>query len=273
MSSSRACRSEVVVLALAGEARELREQRGLHRLEQQQRDAGDEQAGDELPAVILLGRTFARSWHAEDAGVGEQLGEQRAEQQPAERARQLRVRRARDRGSGGRAGRAARSPPRSAAAARARGRTSRPRSTRRPPRGRCRRGCATLPSEPCIKPYGPKRPLPDERAPRHVRDVVTDDRDEQADQQPVCPWNSSSTIGCGRDRASQRHDRGEDAAEDGGPLHEGAAADARATRRCATARADLLLERLEQSGRDDEHDRPEARSARRSRCSTAAWRR
>ena len=50
---------------------------------------------------------------------------------------------------------------------------------------------------------------------------------------------------------------GEDRAEDRGPAHERPAADAhRAPVR--ERPADLLLERLEEPGRDDEDDRPEA---------------
>ena len=43
-TSLRMPTSEVVVPALAREVRELRQQRGLHGLEQQDRDARDEQA-------------------------------------------------------------------------------------------------------------------------------------------------------------------------------------------------------------------------------------
>ena len=40
---------------------ELREQRGLHGLEQQERDAGDEEAGDEAGGIVLRSAGVARS--------------------------------------------------------------------------------------------------------------------------------------------------------------------------------------------------------------------
>ena len=42
----------------AGEAGELREQRGLHRLEQQDRDAGEEEADDEVGGDVALRRAL-----------------------------------------------------------------------------------------------------------------------------------------------------------------------------------------------------------------------
>ena len=86
--------AEVAVATLAREPGQLRQQRGLYRLEQQDRDAGDEQPGDELgrrgpPALGPSASMLA----ARKLAYDEQLGEHRAEQQAAERARELRVRR------------------------------------------------------------------------------------------------------------------------------------------------------------------------------------
>ena len=86
----------------------------------------------------------------------------------------------------------------------------------------------TMPSAPCIMPYGPKRPLP-ESVPRvDVRDVVRRRcAMSSATSSSVSPWNSSSMS---RRRDDQRRRAptapARIAAEDRGPLHERAAADA-----------------------------------------------
>ena len=73
----------------ACEPGQLRQQRGLHRLEQQDQDARDEEARDEAADRGLLFRRVRHERHAEEAGVRQQLRQQRTEEQHAERARQL----------------------------------------------------------------------------------------------------------------------------------------------------------------------------------------
>ena len=82
--------AEVVVLPRPRQGRELREQRGLHGLEQQDRDAGDEEPDDEVggfPALVLALREHDR---AERSGVAEGLRGERPEEEQREVGRELR---------------------------------------------------------------------------------------------------------------------------------------------------------------------------------------
>ena len=82
--------AEVVVPALAGEPRQLREERRLHRLEQQDRDARDEESGDEQSDARFLARG-REEVGGEEARIRQQLREHGAEQEQRERAGQLGV--------------------------------------------------------------------------------------------------------------------------------------------------------------------------------------
>ena len=87
---------ELVVAARAHERRELRQQRGLHGLEQQDREPRQEQADDEVGderALVRLGQHL----RAEERRVAQHLREQRSAEQEAEVARELRPRRGRAR--------------------------------------------------------------------------------------------------------------------------------------------------------------------------------
>ena len=57
--------AEVGVLPGAREAGQLRQQRGLHRLEQQDRDAGEEEADDEVGGRVPLDRPVGEHDRAE----------------------------------------------------------------------------------------------------------------------------------------------------------------------------------------------------------------
>ena len=90
------------------------------------------------------------------------------------------------------------------------------------------RRCATMPSEPCIRPYGPKRPLP-ESVPRVMKRDVVDRRCamNRPTNSSASPLNSSVDDRRGRRRCRPTTaTRREDAAERRGALHERAAADA-----------------------------------------------
>ena len=83
--------AEVVVAAGAGQVGQLRQQRGLHGLEHEQRDPGDDQpveepAGDASGALLVV---VGQDLDGEDAGVHQQLGHDRPGQQVAEGGRQL----------------------------------------------------------------------------------------------------------------------------------------------------------------------------------------
>ena len=84
--------AKVVVLSFACEAGELRQQQGLHGLKEHQRDTSDEQSCDEQCNAVLLGRR-GEQLDAEHARVRQESCEDRSEQKPAERTRQLGVRR------------------------------------------------------------------------------------------------------------------------------------------------------------------------------------
>ena len=240
----------------------------------EERDAGDEDAGDEA-ADERPSRPASRGRCApRNARVRQRLREHRAEQEqpsapesseygasgPGVHEAVLAAQRERDRDR--------------AAGARARARTARRRRRRRR-RARRRRRCRTMPSEPCIMPYGAEAAVARERAARDVRDVVADERDEQRDEQQ-CPrrGTASSTIAPEdeRDEPSDRDER-EQRAERRRALDERTAADA--LRAAVRERAaDLLLERLEEPGRDDEDERPEAvERGVVGRRELAAWRR
>ena len=116
------------------------------------------------PVMKCDARSCSCSWSrevdAEHARVREQLREHRADEQPGERARQLRVRRV---GSG--------QHQVVLAAQRDRDREDRRRREREAVRDRpsftptakstMHATMRTVPSEPCMRPYGPKRPLPE----------------------------------------------------------------------------------------------------------------
>ena len=83
-------RAEVVVLPRPRQRRQLRQQRGLDGLEQQDRDAGDEEPDDEVggfPALVLALREHD---HAEGGGVAESLRGERPEEEEREVGRELR---------------------------------------------------------------------------------------------------------------------------------------------------------------------------------------
>ena len=82
--------AEVVDAAGAREARELRQQRGLHRLEQEDRDAGDEEADDEVGDHRPLHRALGEHDPAERGGVAQGLSGERPEQQVREVGGELR---------------------------------------------------------------------------------------------------------------------------------------------------------------------------------------
>ena len=82
--------AELVVASGARERGQLRQQRGLHGLEQEDRDARDEDAGDEAGERVLLGGGLGEDRRGEERRVRQALREERADQQQAERARQLR---------------------------------------------------------------------------------------------------------------------------------------------------------------------------------------
>ena len=83
-------RTEVVVLARAGEGGQLRQQRGLDRLEQEDRDASDEEPDDEIGRRVALDLALREHEHAERGRVAERLRGERAEEQQREVGGELR---------------------------------------------------------------------------------------------------------------------------------------------------------------------------------------
>ena len=139
------------------------QQRGLHRLEQQDRDAGDEEAGDELPTRVLLaaGREHDRAEVRRRTRAPARAPSRRA----ATRARSTAPSTARPgRGAAGRAGRAARSRTATNGGSDEREAVGPAASTPTDERARCtRRGGRCLRRRASCR-TAPKRPLPDERA-------------------------------------------------------------------------------------------------------------
>ena len=116
-----------------------------------------------------------------------------------------------------------------------------------------------MPSLPRITPYGPKRPLPGERALHQELHCVGREPDEEAGEQHGLPVEQS---------LHEREDQRPQQREDDQRLPVSAALAHAAflmtgpppwllARRCATARPDFLLEREEEPGRDDEQQDPE----------------
>ncbi len=244
---------EVVVLALAGERGELREQRGLHRLEHEEGNPGDEQPGDEVRADVLLARAREMG-HAEDARVRQQLREHRPDQQPRQRARELRVGRVRpgqqevvlaaERDEHGeQRRRCERDAPR----------TDRVRSDRE-------QHDASDDADGALgavhEPVRAEAAVARQRSPGDEGDVVERDRDEQAADEDGPAVEEVVDDRAVADRARHRDRQREEPAEERGAPHDGAA-----TLAAGPARGDrpahLLFERLEQSGREHEHQGPE----------------
>ncbi len=82
--------TEVGVLAGARERGELGEQRGLDGLEEQDRDAGDEEPDDEVGGGVALRLPLREHEHAERSRVAEGLGGERSEEQQREVGGELR---------------------------------------------------------------------------------------------------------------------------------------------------------------------------------------
>ncbi len=136
---------ELVVASRAHQAGELREQRGLHRLEQQDRDPGQEQPDDEVGDGAALPRG-GEHLRAQERRVAEHLREQRPEQQVAHVRGQLGPRARSARGASGPVGRA--SPRASPTRAGTRGTTRTRAGSGRPRRRGTRRAAAGW----CLRP-------------------------------------------------------------------------------------------------------------------------
>ncbi|GIU88807.1 MAG: hypothetical protein KatS3mg009_3322 [Acidimicrobiia bacterium] len=106
-------------------------------------------------------------------------------------------------------------------------------------------------------PVRPESPVARERAARDVGRVVRGERDEQAREQERLAVEQLVDQARGARQRDQRDRARQQPAEQRGASDERPSADAeRAPVRERTAH--LLLERLEEAGSDDEHDRPEA---------------
>ena len=138
-------------------------------------------------------------------------------------------------------------PPRSR---RARACGSRCRSTRPSRRSR------TIPSTLSIKPYVREPTVSGERSSRDVRRGVDDDSEEQRDEQPDVVMER--VVGERHVGGATRGDcgDGDDAADRGRALHERTGSDPLGPA-MSNGSPDLLLERLEESGRQDEQDDPQ----------------
>ena len=248
--------AELVVVAAAGEARELREQRRLNGLEAEEGDARDQDADRELADAVGLGRR-AQHDRREVGRVRDRLAQDRSEQQVHERARQLGVRR--DRSGLEEVVLTAQDDERSAGSAAARARVRRgpanasPTATSAPVAT-----MRTIPSAASIRAVRAEATVARERAAGDVHGEVRHEADDQRDeQQRVVVEDAGSMIGTDRrercdDREQQRIPPSVAARLTRGapPMPLRAAVRERA--------ADLLLERLEEPGRERVHDDPQA---------------
>ncbi len=248
--------AEVGVAPGAGERGELRQQRRLDRLEQKDRDPSDEETDDEVGRLGAFHRALGEQDRAERGGVAECLRGQRAEEQEREVRGQLRPLRRRpgcqepllaaerdDRGQHGWD----------------RERESVPDDVVDPGRVENHdRQDAEDPLSGQDHPVGAEPAVPRQRAAGDVLHRVGAERDHEAEKQRLLPVEEP--VDQGRERGEQHgeHDQPADEHRAG----EGGLADDRSP--ADTSRApvgdrapDLLLEREEEPGRDDEHEDPQ----------------
>ena len=218
--------AELVAAARAHERREAGQQRGLHGLEQHDRDPRQEEADDEVGDRGALARLRQRL-RADERRVAEHLREQRAAEQVAEVGGDLAVRRGRARAPSARCG------PRSAIAVANSGGIARQSPnhtgffapTSASGMHGARRSSA---SAAMLTPYAPKLPGARERAARQVLDPEREQRDHEADDE--------SDVAGEQPRDERRRERGDDhrdrdqhrerAAEHAGAAHDRRATDA-----------------------------------------------
>ena len=171
--------AKVVVLSFACEAGKLRQRRGLHGLKEHQQDTSDERSCDEQCNAVLLGRRGEQL----DAGrthVRQELCEDRSEQEPAERTRQLGVRRL---GPGGeQASLPLEYDGDGDDRGDAKGKAVEADGVDTDDDDAAQNMIRTVPSTLSMKPYAPNLPFP-ERVPRVVNNTKSkNDREHEADQ-------------------------------------------------------------------------------------------